>query len=314
MSDSDSRAFLDDVVAGLSSRPKTLPCKYLYDARGSELFERICELEAYYPTRADLDATARNIDRIVARVGPSARLVELGSGSSTKTRVLLDHLPDLVAYVPIDISVSALEDSAASIRAEYPALEVLPVLADYTQSVTLPATARDTERTLIYFPGSTIGNFHPPDAIAFLRRIGAACGRGGAALIGVDLKKDKAMLELAYDDPEGVTAAFNLNLLTRINRELGADFDVRAFAHHARYDEELGRIEMHLVSARSQVVALGEHHITLAAGETIRTEESYKYSIDDFARLATEAGLSVEEVWTDDRGLFSLQFLTPVER
>lgn len=312
MSDSDSPTFLEDVLAGLTSQPKTLPCKYLYDARGSELFEQICELEAYYPTRADLDATERNIGGIVARVGPRARLVELGSGSSTKTRVLLDHLPDLVAYVPIDISSSALRESAESLRAEYPELEVLPVLADYTKSVDLPTTTREPERTLIYFPGSTIGNFHPPQAIGFLRRIGVACERGGAALIGVDLKKDKATLERAYDDPERVTAAFNLNLLTRINRELGADFVEEGFTHRARYDEERGRIEMHIVSSRPQTVTVGGRRIAFEQGETIRTEESYKYSVEDFARLAVEAGLRVEEVWTDEQGLFSLQFLTPV--
>ena len=301
--------FLEEVIAGLGAAEKTLPCKYFYDARGSELFEQICELEEYYPTRADLEATTRNIDSIVDEVGPGCVLVELGSGSSTKTRVLLDHLPDIVGYVPIDISQAALDQSAASLRAEYPDLEILPTCADYTSTVDVPKTKREPTRTLIYFPGSTIGNFHPPDAIRFLRRIAVACGPNGAALIGADLKKDKDRLERAYDDAKGVTAAFNLNLLTRINRELGANFDLDAFAHAARYDETLGRIEMHLVSQREQTVTIGSQTFSFAAQETIRTEESYKYDNAGFRAMAAEAQLAVDAVWTDENGLFSLQYL-----
>ncbi len=306
-----SEAFLREVVAGLASTPKTLPCKYFYDHEGSALFERICELEEYYPTRADLDATRRNVAAIVERVGPRCVLVELGSGSSKKTRVLLDALEDVVAYVPIDISESALEQSALSLRRDYPHLEVIPVLADYQQAVELPPTRRSAQRTFVYFPGSTIGNFHPPDAIAFLRRIRGAIRDDGAALIGADLKKDKAKLERAYDDAAGVTAAFNLNLLTRINRELGANFARDGFEHRALYDEELGRIEMHLRATRRQTVTVGGQTFAFEAGETIRTEESYKYSLDDFETLAHEAGLEVAAVWTDAEGLFSLQYLEP---
>jgi dimethylhistidine N-methyltransferase len=321
--------FRREVVAGLASRPKTLPCKYFYDARGSELFERICELDEYYLTRADFEATSDNIARIVAHLGPELRLVELGSGSSLKTRLILDHLVDPCCYVPIDISESALAASAAALARAYPHLEVLPVHGDYTQPLRLPAPRREPARTAVYFPGSTIGNLHPVDAIPFLRRIRAAC-RGsrleGGALIGVDVKKDRAVLERAYDDAQGVTAAFNLNLLARINRELGADFDLDAFAHRAVYDERLGRIEMHLTSRTRQTVTLpaappGARHdgeaaaavFDFDAGESVRTEESYKYSLDDFGHLAAEAGLRVEAVFQDRRALFSLQYLVPIQ-
>lgn len=309
----DPDTFLADVQRGLAARPKTLPCKYLYDEVGSALFEKICGVEEYYPTRADLDATERNVEAIAALVGRAVRLVELGSGSSTKTRVLLDRL-DLAAYVPIDISVDALEASVEQLRAAYPDLEILPLAADYTQPVELPAPSRPFTRTVVYFPGSTIGNFHPSAAIEFLKRIRSAIeGRGGrepgGLLIGVDLKKDPAVLEAAYDDAEGVTAAFNKNLLTRINRELGAAFDLDAFAHQARYDEREGRIEMHLVSQRAQSATVGDRTFHFAPGESIRTEESYKYSRDDFARVASEAGLEVTAFWTDAEGLFSLQYL-----
>jgi dimethylhistidine N-methyltransferase len=306
--------FLDDVQRGLGARPKTLPCKYLYDEVGSALFETICRLEEYYPTRADLDATRRNIAAIAALIGPRARLVELGSGSSTKTRVLLDALDDLVAYVPIDISVEALEASVRDLRAAYPDLEISGLAADYTQPVDLPVPSRPPARTVVYYPGSTIGNFHPTGAIAFLQRIRRAIepgpdGAAGGLLIGVDLKKDPAVLEAAYDDAAGVTAAFNKNLLVRINRELGASFDLDAFDHAARYDAREGRIEMHLVSTRAQTVTVGDRSFHFDAGESIRSEESYKYSREDFARIAAEAGLEVAAFWTDAAGLFSLQYL-----
>jgi dimethylhistidine N-methyltransferase len=305
------------VLAGLRAEPMTLPCKYLYDERGSQLFELICGLDEYYLTRADLEATERHIDHISAQLGRGVRLVELGSGSSTKTRVLLDHLPDVASYIPVDISADALADSAERLRVGYPDLEVLPVLADYTAALTLPVGTRPAERTVVYFPGSTIGNFHPPLAIAFLRRIAAICRRSeqaphdGGLLIGVDLAKSAAVLEAAYDDALGVTAAFNLNLLSRINAELEADFDLRHWQHRARYDEQLKRIEMHLVSCTKQEVHIGDESISFAAGQTIRSEESYKYSLDDFHRLAAEAGLDVKAVWTDEQERFSLQWLTP---
>lgn len=311
MSTPDSQTFLADVQSGLSQSPKTLPCKYLYDERGSQLFEDITALDDYYPTRADLDATSSNIDAIKRHIGPSVRLVELGSGSSTKTRILLDHLENVAAYTPVDISTDALDESVANLRAAYPGLEVLPLCADYTQPLELPPPSRAFTHTVVYYPGSTIGNFHPPDAIAFLRRIRRAVQPDGGLLIGVDLKKDKAVLERAYNDRQGVTAAFNLNLLTRINRELPASIPVDGFRHEARYDEQKGRIEMHLVSESDQDVKVGDETFHFHAGETIRTEESYKYSREEFARLAEEAGFEVTAFWTDREGRFSLQYLSP---
>jgi L-histidine Nalpha-methyltransferase len=311
MSEGHRSDFLADVLAGMAAEPKTLPCKYFYDAEGSRLFEEICGLDEYYLTRADLEATRRHVEAIASLAGPGCLLVELGSGASIKTRILLDHLRDVAAYVPIDISEAALAESVAALAADYPALEVLPVLADYTSTVPLPEPERRPARTLVYFPGSTIGNFHPPDAVRFLARIARAIGDGGAALVGVDLKKDAAVLERAYDDARGVTARFNKNLLARINRELGADFDLGAFRHAARYDATLGRIEMHLVSERAQEIHIGGARFALRAGETIRSEESYKYARDEFERVAGEAGLEVKAFFTDARALFSLQYLEP---
>ncbi len=306
-----SRAFHDDVLRGLRSVPKTLPCKYFYDARGSELFEQICELDEYYVTRADFDATERHARAIAARIGPGALIVELGSGASVKTRILLDALDDVRGYVPIDISDSALEASCAALRQAYPRLEVMPLSADYTQPFTLPAPSQPVTRTVVYYPGSTIGNFHPPAAAAFLRRIAALVGPAGAALVGIDLVKDVAVLERAYDDAAGVTAAFNKNLLARINRELGADFALDAFRHVARFDVGLSRIEMYLESLVAQTVRIGDERIAFAAGEMTRTEESYKYTPESFARIAGEGGFAVDASWYDEARRFSLQWLIP---
>ena len=303
--------FMADVIAGLSSEPKTLPCKYFYDARGSELFDQICELEEYYPTRADTQATADHVEAIASRIGPRARLIELGSGSSIKTRILLDHLDDPVAYVPVEISPEPLRRSACALREAYPDLTVQPVEADYTEPLSLPRPPAEPTRTVVYFPGSTIGNFHPPDASAFLARLRELVGPDGAILIGVDLDKDPAVLERAYDDAAGITAAFNLNVLHRIADELGADLDPSRFSHRAHYDRNNKRIEMHLVSDQDQVLVVGGRRFEMAAGETIRSEVSYKYGLDDFARVATRAGLRVHDVWTDREGLFSLQYLVP---
>ncbi|MCA9620438.1 MAG: L-histidine N(alpha)-methyltransferase [Myxococcales bacterium] len=298
--------FLSDVIDGLDREPKILPCKYFYDARGSELFEQICELPEYYPTRADVEATETNIDAIVAALGPGVRLVELGSGAGVKTRILLSHLREVAAYVPIEISEAALDASAARLAEEFPQLTILPVAADYTLPFELPEAGATATRTVIYFPGSTIGNFHPPDAIQFMRRLRRIAD---GVLIGVDLKKDKAILERAYDDAAGVTAAFNLNLLVRMQRELGAELDLDGFEHMARYDEAAGRIEMHLVSRRDQAIVVGNRRFDLRAGETIRSEVSYKYSLPEFATVAMESGWEVEQVWTDRQGRFSLQYL-----
>ncbi len=303
--------FLQDVIAGLSAEPKTLPCKYFYDARGSDLFDQICELEEYYPTRADTEATADHIEAIAAEIGPRARLVELGSGSSIKTRILLDHLEALVAYVPVEISPEPLRRSTRELRAAYPKLTVQPLEADYTTSFRLPRPPSQPARTVVYFPGSTIGNFHPPDAVVFLRRLRDLVAPDGAILIGVDLDKDPEVLERAYDDSAGITAAFNLNLLHRMVGELGAELDLTRFSHRAIYDQAKKRIEMHLVSDVDQVVVVGGRRFAMTAGETIRSEVSYKYGLDDFAHVAAEAGLAVDDVWTDREGLFSLQYLVP---
>ncbi len=309
--------FLDEVVEGLSAAQKTLPCKYLYDEKGSKLFDQICELEDYYPTRADLEATRINLDEIAKRVGPKARLVELGSGSSMKTELLLKRL-DLAEYVPLDISTDHLEATAEDIRKRYPDLVVQPAAADYTQPVNLPEPQVPFNRTVVYFPGSTIGNFHPDEAAQFLSRIGSlvsgdseAGTKSGGILIGVDLRKERARLERAYDDSEGVTAKFNLNLLRHINRELGAEFPLERFEHRAVWDSEAGRIEMHLVSLVDQEVEVGDESFSFKKGEYIRSEVSYKYSREGFAELAAKAGLKVDAFWTDSQGLFSLQYLVP---
>ncbi len=302
----------DEVIAGLRRSPKEIHCKFFYDREGSRLFDRICELEEYYPTRTELAIMRRDAAEMGSLIGPRAAVIEYGSGSSLKTPILLDALDDPVAYVPIDISRGHLEASAARLAERYREIEVLPLHADYTGPIELPASRRRARRRVVYFPGSTIGNFAPAEAIAFLHRIAAVCGADGGALIGVDLKKDKDVLERAYDDREGVTAAFNLNLLRRFNRELGADFDLDGFRHLAFYDEDLGRIEMHLVSRRRQTVQIGGERITFEAGERIHTENSYKYSREDFRRLAAAGGLEVERVWTDDDRLFSVQYLTVV--
>ncbi len=300
----------DEVIAGLRRSPKEIHCKFFYDRQGSRLFDRICELEEYYPTRTELAIMRRDAAEMAALIGPRAMVIEYGSGSSLKTPLLLDALEDPVAYVPIDISRGHLEASAARLAERYREIEVLPVCGDYTGAIEIPPTRRSARRRVVYFPGSTIGNFASPETVAFLRRIAGVCGGGGGALIGADLKKDKGVLERAYDDREGVTAAFNLNLLQRFNRELGADFDLDGFRHLAFYDQELGRIEMHLVSRRRQTVKIGGERIDFAAGERIHTENSYKYSLEDFRDLAAAAGLEVERVWTDDDLLFSVQYLT----
>lgn len=302
----------DEVIAGLRRTPKEIHCKFFYDRRGSELFDRICELEEYYPTRTELAIMRAHAVEMAALVGPRAMIVEYGSGSGLKTPILLEALEEPVAYVPLDISRQHLEESAARLARRFPGIEVLPLPADYTAPIDLPATRRPPRRRVVYFPGSTIGNFGPAEADLFLRRLVRIAGTGGGALIGADLVKDKAVLEAAYDDREGVTAEFNLNLLRRFNRELGADFDLAGFRHLAFYNEEEGRIEMHLENLRPQTVRLGGAEIAFAAGERIHTENSYKYTLGGFRSLAAASGLAVERVWTDDARLFSVQYLTVV--
>jgi dimethylhistidine N-methyltransferase len=302
-------AVLREVLAGLARPQKQLPCKYFYDERGSHLFDEICELEEYYLTRCELAILRRHAGQMAGRIGTGCALIEYGSGSSLKTRLLLDRLDRPAAYVPVDISGEHLLHSARQLARAYPGLEVVPVCADFTRPFALPKLRQPPRRRVVYFSGSTIGNFGPAEATALLAGIARLCGPGGGLLIGVDLKKDRAVLEPAYDDSRGVTAAFNLNLLARINRELGADFDLIRFRHRAFYNEGAGRIEMHLVSLATQTVHVGGTAFELAEGETICTEYSYKYGLDEFRELAARAGLGLEQVWTDEKGLFSVQYL-----
>lgn len=292
------------VLAGLAGTPKTLESKYFYDARGSQLFDRITELEEYYPTRAESALLTEHAQEIAAFVGPQAVLVEFGSGASVKTRILLDALTDLRAYVPIDISGDHLKAAATRLAADY-RVPVVPLHADYTATLALPAAVPEGRR-VGFFPGSTIGNFDPAEASAFLARVGRLLGPQGRFLVGADLRKDQARLLAAYNDREGVTAEFNLNLLRRINRELGGDFDPTAFRHEARFNQAESRIEMHLVSLRDQQASVAGRRFDFAAGESIHTENSYKYTAESFAELAARGGWHLEAEWRDSDGLFSL--------
>lgn len=302
-------ALVQDVLQGLSSTPKRLSPTYFYDERGSQLFDRICELPEYYLTRTETSILEARAQDIAACVGPGALLVELGSGASTKTRILLDRLPDLAAYVPVDISHSHLMAAAQQIATAYPAVEVLPVCADFTQPFALPASPHPASRVVVFFPGSTIGNFDPPAAIDLLGVIGRIAGPSGGLLIGFDLAKDRAVLERAYNDAAGVTAAFNLNILRRLNRELGTDFELEHFRHEAVWVPEASRIEMHLVSTREQCVTLGDCVIRFAAGERLVTEHSHKYTRDFFGAHANAADWTALRTWTDERDYFCVQYL-----
>jgi dimethylhistidine N-methyltransferase len=308
----ETETLREAVLAGLSrDGQKEIPSKFLYDKRGSELFDAICELDAYYPTRTELGILRAHLDAITGALGDDVLLVEFGSGSSRKTRLLLDRLEGTLAgYVPIDISRGHLVEAAEALADAFPDVPVLPVCADYTAALKLPDPGRPVARRVIYYPGSTIGNFRPAEAVPFLTRAARLAGAGGGLLIGVDLRKDADVLRRAYNDPEGVTAAFNLNLLRRLNRELGATFDLAAFRHEARWNDADGCIEMHLVSREAQTVTVAGRTVAFAAGESIRTEYSFKYTLDGFAALAAEAGWSVETVWTDARAYFSVQYLT----
>jgi dimethylhistidine N-methyltransferase len=302
--------FLADVRRGLRRPRKELPCKYFYDARGSELFDAICELDEYYPTRTELAITAEYAGEMARHLGRDCLLVEYGTGSGVKTRLLLDRLEAPAGYVPVDISGSHLARAAAALAARYPGLAVRPVCADFTRPFALPRPGRPAARTAVYFPGSTVGNFTPPAAVRLLRGMAALVGPGGGLLIGADRKKDARRLEAAYDDARGVTAAFNRNLLVRINRELGADFAVERFRHRAVYNERRGRVEMHLVSDRPQAVHLAGETFRFAAGEGVRTECSYKYGPGEFEALAARAGFRPRALWADAEGLFAVHFLT----
>jgi dimethylhistidine N-methyltransferase len=300
-------SFRDDVIAGLALPQKALPPKYFYDAPGSRLFEAICRLREYYPTRSELAlmrAHLRGIARFAGRVGA---VIEYGSGESLKSRLLIEALRP-AAYVPVDISADALRRAAGALARRFPWLEVRPVHGDFSRPLRIPVP-RGAARRLVYFPGSTIGNLTPGEARAFLRRTRAQVGARGAMLVGVDLKKDANVLHAAYNDAKGVTAAFNLNLLARINRELGADFRPRRFRHYAFYNATAGRIEMHLVSLARQAVRIGRRRFGFAPGESIHTENSYKYSVAEFQALAGSAGFRAAAVWLDPKGLFALHGL-----
>lgn len=300
------RAFLEDVIAGLRGSPKQLPCKYFYDERGSILFDRICRLDEYYLTRTELELMERFAPEMGARLGPGVMLVEYGSGSSVKTRYLLDGLARPAAYVPVDISGEHLRKTALELEHDYPEIEVKPICADFTKPFALPCSARAPSQVSVYFPGSTIGNFLPDQAAALLGRIVDLCGAGGGLLIGIDLKKDASILEAAYDDRLGVTADFNLNLLVRINRELGANFDLAKFSHRAVYNPDLGRVEMYLASREPQRVRVGGETIEFEEGETICTEYSHKYTVDEFSAIAASEGLTLDCEWTDEGRNFAV--------
>ena len=298
--------FLSEAIAGLSSTPRTLPCKYFYDARGAALFQKISELPEYYLTRAELQILDRYCGDIARALGPNIELIGLGTGAGTKTRILLEKLEVPAAYIPVDISKKQLERSTASFRKIFPTLEILPVCADYLEPIRLPSPARQALRKIVYFPGSTIGNFEPDAARQFLQRVANHCRRGGGLLIGVDLQKDRHVLERAYNDSAGVTAQFNLNLLARANRELGADFDLEQWQHYAVYNSTESRIEIYLISEIDQTVRLQDRQFDFRAGERIATEYSYKYTKESVIELTREAGFDFSQMWTDDARWFGV--------
>ena len=300
----------EEVLQGLNDSYKTIPCKYLYDEKGSELFDQICELEEYYPTRTELRIMENHIDEILSYVPKNSLLIELGSGSSLKTRLLLDNHPKLAGYIPVDISEEFLLDTVEQLRSGYPKIPILPMVADYTHPFEITDLDLPHDHVVVYFPGSTIGNFLPSRAETFLRQINSICENDGGLLIGVDLKKNPEVLEKAYNDSKGVTSAFNKNILVRINRELEADFNIDHFRHEAVYNRALGRVEMHLVSLEDQDVRISDELIHFDEGESIHTENSYKYEISGFSEMARNAGFETQKVWTDKNGYFGVLYLS----
>ncbi len=299
-----------DVLAGLASSPKTLPCKYFYDKKGSLLFDEICRQPEYYLTGAETSLLEEHVGALVDVIGPGATLVELGSGSSHKTRLVLDRATSLARYVPVDISARHLEDTAQELRARYPRLEVTPLVLDYSRPLPdLGHVAPEGGRTVVFFPGSSIGNFEPGEAVALLRRTASVAGAGGHVIVGVDVPKDRETLERAYDDPAGATARFNRNLLDRINREAGGDFELAHFAHRAEWQPDPSRIEMQLVSRHPERVTVADHTFTFAPGEPIVTEHCYKWSPERFVAMATRAGLRSEQVLFDPGHQVSMHVL-----
>ena len=302
--------FLSETIAGLSRRPPTLPCKYFYDERGAALFQKICDLPEYYITRTETAILRLHAHEMAQCIGPRSELIGLGTGAGTKTRILLEELEAPAVYIPIDISNQQLRQSTALFRRLFPGLEILPVCTDYLEPFDLPAPERNAARKVVYFPGSTIGNFEPEEAIKFLRRIVDLCEKNGALLIGVDLQKDRHVLERAYNDHAGVTAQFNVNLLVRANRELGADFNPSRWRHYAIYNSGEGRIEIYLISEADQTVHIAGRVFHFRPGEKIITEFSYKHTPEGFTALARAAGFEFVRMWTDDARLFGVFYFT----
>ncbi len=301
---------IEALIAGLDRPDKSISPKYFYDETGSQLFEQITRLPEYYLTDTELQIMEAHVDEMTALIGPSASLIEFGSGSSLKTQMLLQHMRAPAAYVPVDISEDHLLASQRRIRDKFPDIEVLPVAADFTRPFDLPEPSVMPLRNVVYFPGSTIGNFEDEDALDLMRVMREEARDGGALLIGADLQKDANVIHAAYNDGEGVTARFNLNMLEHLNREFGAQFDIDAFEHRASYDEEEGRVVMQLVSQRDQVVRIDDARIAIARGEAITTEYSHKYTLDGFADMVAAAGFSTERTWTDANDWFSVHYCT----
>lgn len=299
---------LTDVLNGLSQTPKMLPSKLFYDKKGSQLFDEICELNEYYPTRTEMQIMQNNIKEMGELLGEGTMLIELGSGSSQKIKLLLDHIPGLAGYIPIDISSEHLINSSKILREEYTHINIFPLAADYTKYFELPVIDKPFDHKAVYFPGSTIGNFTKIEARKFINRIADIAGKNGGLIIGVDLRKDKEILEAAYNDKKGVTAAFNLNILNHINTELKTEFELTKFKHFAYFNKGIGRIEMHLVSTEEQAVKIDRSNFLIKKNEHIITEYSYKYTLQDFEKLAKDR-FDLKRVWIDDNNLFSIQYL-----
>ncbi len=301
--------FRQALLEGLAGEHKAVPCKFLYDERGSKLFERICRLAEYYPTRTELGLMRNHIDEMAAAIGPKPCIVELGSGSGIKTRLLLDALDRPSSYLPIEISKPALRHCADQIAEDFPNLPIYPICADYTEPIELPALSEGTDNTVAYFPGSTIGNFEPDDAVAFLGRIADLCGEGGSLLIGVDLYKPAEIVEPAYNDSQGVTAEFTSNLLRRANREADADFDLESFEHDAPFNDARHCVELGQVSTVAQTVRVDGEAFDFEEGEKIQMEYSFKHPPDEFRKMARQAGFEVSEIWKDPDKEFSIWYL-----
>ena len=300
----------EEVLCGLRKVNKTLPGTLLYDERGSQLFDRICEQPEYYLTRTELHIMQQSIGEMATLLGEQVALVEYGSGSSLKTTILLDHLPQLACYIPIDISKEHLLQAAVKLAKQYPDLEILPVCADYSQPFHLPTPSKAVAHYVAYYPGSTISHFHPAEAVAFLAQVRQVCGPNSLLLIGVDLKKEAAIIEAAYNDRAGFSVAFSNNILLHLNRRFATTFEPTYFAHEAVYNEQPGRVEFALVSRQPQTVCCNGESIALRTGERINLAYSYKYSLPEFAELAAKGGWSIKRVWTDDQQIFSVQCLT----